>query len=64
MRRTLTALVGAAPLALALSLVATPAQAAGPLVLVDSPTADVVAGQYIVTSWRARASPPSTSTAR
>jgi subtilisin family serine protease len=49
MRRSFTALVGAAPLALALSLVATPAQAAGPLVQVDAATGEVVAGQYIVT---------------
>jgi len=48
MRRTLTALVGAGSLAVALSLVATPAQA-GPLVQVDAATGDAVASQYIVT---------------
>jgi len=48
MRKTLTALVAAAPLALALALVATPAEA-GPLVQVDAASADVVAGEYIVT---------------
>jgi subtilisin family serine protease len=48
MRRTLTALAGVAPLALALALVAAPAQA-GPLVQVDAASGDVVAGQYIVT---------------
>jgi len=42
------ALAAAAPLALALSLVATPAQA-GPLVQVDAATGDAVASQYIVT---------------
>src|SRR4029453_12935003 len=47
MRRLLTALVGAVPLALALSLVATPAQA-GPLVQVDAATPHVSAGQYVL----------------
>jgi subtilisin family serine protease len=50
MRRTLTALAAAVPLVTAMALAATPAQAgSGPLVQVDAATAEVVAGQYIVT---------------
>ncbi|HEY0639187.1 MAG TPA: S8 family peptidase [Pseudonocardiaceae bacterium] len=48
MKLTLRALAVTAPVAVALSLVAAPAEA-GPLVLVDAPTGQVVAGQYIVT---------------
>jgi subtilisin family serine protease len=48
MRRTLSAIAGVVPLAVALTLVATPAQASV-LVRVDTASGEVVAGQYIVT---------------
>jgi subtilisin family serine protease len=48
MRKTLLALAGVVPLAVALTLVATPAQARV-LVQVDAAGGEVVAGQYIVT---------------
>jgi subtilisin family serine protease len=48
MKRTFMAVVGVAPLALALTLAATPAQA-GSLVPVTAASGDAVAGQYIVT---------------
>jgi subtilisin family serine protease len=48
MRRRLFAIAGAVPLAVALTLVATPAQASA-VVSVDAASGEVVAGQYIVT---------------
>lgn len=49
MRRSLSILIAAAPLTVALSVVGPPAQAGPPLVAVSAPTGQVVPGEYIVT---------------
>jgi subtilisin family serine protease len=48
-KRSLRALIAAAPLTVALSVVGLPAQAGSPLVAVSAPTGQVVPGEYIVT---------------